>query len=363
MLDSKWLQDAPEPVVDLFSQVEITILKDMARRIAKYDYFIPSAQHQRKLLEAVGESRKAITKALSGITGESERAIRELITEAGNRTIESDTKYYKAAEIYAADKVDEAALNAVLRSGMRQTLGEFKNLSRTTAISGGNQLYNALNTAWLQVSTGAFDAETAIKNAIKQLADTGLYAVDYPTGHHDTLEVSVRRAVLTGANQTALKIQDEYADELGCDLVETTAHAGARPSHAVWQGRVFSRSGKSTKYPSFMEATGYGTVTGLGGVNCQHSYGPYVDGAPRVWTDEQLKKLDEKSITYNGEKLTEYEASQRQRAIERQLRQWKRAEAIGVDGASERVAQWQKTQRDFIRQTGLRRQYSREQIY
>ena len=104
-------------------------------------------------------------------------------------------------------------------------------------------------------------------------------------------------------------------------------------------------------------------MTGLGGVNCRHSYGPYVEGAPRVWTDEQLKKLDEKSITYNGEKLTEYEASQRQRAIERKLRQWKRAEAIGVDGASERVAQWQKTQRDFIRQTGLRRQYSREQIY
>lgn len=362
MLDSKWLQDAPELVVELFSQVEIAILQDMARRITRYDYFIPAAQHQRRILEAVGESRKAITKALSDISGESEQAIRSLITEAGNRTIESDTKYYKAAEIYAADKVDEAALNAVLRSGLRQTLGEFKNITRTTVQAGGNQLYNVLNSAWLQVSTGAFDAETAIVNAVKQLAASGLNAVDYPSGRHDTLEVAVRRAVLTGVNQTALRLQDEYADELDCDLVETTAHAGARPSHAAWQGKVFSRSGKSTKYPSFQAATGYGTVAGLGGVNCRHSYGPYVEGAPRIWTDEQLKKLEEKSISYNGERITEYEASQRQRAIERKIRQWKRAEALGVDGAPEKVALWQETQRDFIRQTGMRRQYGREQI-
>lgn len=368
MLDSKWLQDAPDAVVDLYSRVELTILRDMARRISQYDYFVPSAQHQHKILEAVQESREAIEKELSGLTGKSEKEIRSLLTEAGNRTLETDTAYYKTANIYKADKIDHGAMNAILRSGMKQTAGEFRNLTKTTALAGGNQLYEVLNTAWLQVSTGAFDSNAAILNAIKQLASSGLRSVDYPTGHHDSLEVAVRRAVLTGANQTALKLQDEYAELLGCDLVETTAHAGARPSHALWQGRIFSRSGKSDKYPDFESATGYGTGAGLGGWNCRHSYGPYVEGAPRVWTDDQLKKLEEKNITYNGEALTEYEASQQQRYIERQIRKWKRESAmleeagLSTDESDRKVLEWQARQRDFIQQTGLRRQYERENI-
>ena len=368
MLDSNWLQDAPEEVVELFSQVETVVLRDMARRIVQYDYFIPSAQHQHKLLEAAQESQRAIEKELSSMTGKSEQDIRKLIVEAGNRTIKTDTAYYKATDIYKAEKVDQTALNAVLRSGMRQTLGEFKNITRTTALAGGNQLYNALNTAWLQVSTGAFDVNTAIQNAIKQLAASGLWAVDYPTGHHDTLEVAVRRAILTGANQTALKIQDEYADQLGCDLVETTAHAGARPTHAVWQGRIFSRSGKSTKYPDFRSSTGYGTGAGLGGWNCRHSYGPYVEGAPRVWTEAELKKLEEKSVLYNGKEMTEYEASQQQRYIERQIRKWKRENAmleeagLSTEESTSKIREWQSRQREFIRQTGFQRQYERESV-
>lgn len=173
---------------------------------------------------------------------------------------------------------------------------------------------------------------------------------------------------MTGVNQTAGQLQEELADELGCDLVEVSAHAGARPEHAVWQGKIFSRSGKDPKYPPFHQSSGYGTGAGLCGWNCRHTFGPYIEGSPPVWTEEQLAELNAPKYDYNGKKLTEYEASQQQRYNERQIRRWKREEAAmqaaGLDSseAAGKVKEWQARQRDFIEQTGSKRQYGREQI-
>ena len=66
--------------------------------------------------------------------------------------------------------------------------------------------------------------------------------------------------------------------------------------------------------------------------------------------------------------LTEYEASQRQRQIERNIRKYKREylalDAAGkpTDGAAAKLAKWQSLQKDFIKQTGMKRQYNRERV-
>ena len=125
------------------------------------------------------------------------------------------------------------------------------------------------------MSSGAFDYKSAVKSAVDSLADTMKY-VTYPTGHTDTLEVAARRAVLTGVNQTGAKLQVARADEMGVEFFETTAHGGARPSHAEWQGRQFHRGGAvdymGKHYPDFEAATGYGTGAGLCGWNCRHTF-------------------------------------------------------------------------------------------
>jgi len=191
-------------------------------------------------------------------------------------------------------------------------------------------------------------------------------AAHYPSGHIDSIEVAVRRATITGVNQTCLKVQEARADEMGVDLVETTAHAGARPSHAAWQGQIFSRSGKSTKYPDFVQSTGYGSGAGLGGWNCSHSFRPYIEGMPRAYSKKILKDYGAKNYKYNGEELTEYEALQQQRSIERNIRQWKREtdamKAAGLDTseATRKITQWKKVQNDFLEQTGLKRASNRE---
>lgn len=371
-LDPTRLDSLPNSLVDMYGLVEIDILADMARRIAAYDYFIPAAMHQMQKLEELGAVRNQIITALAAMTGKSQAEIVELLTVASTETVEDDIEYYTRADVYAPDKVDTEALYSNLNAGLLQTQQAFFNITGTTAQTATRQFELALDRAWLQVSTGAFDYNTAVSNAIVDLARNGLGAIEYKSGRVDSLEVAVRRAVLTGINQTALRTQETLADQLGVDLVETTAHGGARPSHAKWQGKVFSRKGRVTvngvTYEDFKKATGYGTAGGLGGVNCRHNFHPYIPGAPRAYSEKQLKEMDAKDVEYNGEMLTQYEASQKQREIERGIRAAKRTaaalEAAGQDASQYRTAIKELRDRyaDFLQQTGLKPQQARTQI-
>lgn len=371
-LDPKMLESLPDTLVDLYGVVEIDILSDMARRISSYDYFIPAALHQNQKLQELGMVQEEIIKRLSALTGQTQAEIIQLLSDASAEAVEDDIDYYTRAEVYEPSKVDTEALYAQLNSGLLQTEQAFFNITRTTANTATKQFERALDRAWLQISTGAFDYNTAVKRAILDLAEQGLGAIEYKSGRVDSIEVAVRRAVVTGANQTALKTQEVLADELEIDLVEVSAHGGARPEHAKWQGKVFSRNGRVTidgvTYEDFRKATGYGTGAGLGGWNCRHTFFPYVPGASRSWTDKELKALEKKDVEYNGEKYTEYEASQIQRGIERDIRKHKRTvaaiEATGGDASEERakLRKAQKSYTDFSEQTGMKKQSARTQI-
>lgn len=371
-LDPNYLQSLPNSLVDTYGLVEMDILSDMARRISTYDYFIPSAQHQMQKLEELSMERSKIIASLSAITGKTQAEIVELLTEAGEVAIADDVEYYKAAQVYAPNKIDKEALYKNLNNGLLHTQQAFKNITKTTANTATKQFENALDRAWTQINVGGMDYNTAIRNAIKDLSEAGIGSIEYKSGRVDNIEVAVRRAIVTGANQTAIKTQETLADELGVDLVETTAHGGARPSHAKWQGQCFSRNGRKViegvVYEDLKTATRYGKVDGLCGINCRHQFKPYVHGTARTWNEKQLAQLDEKNIEYNGEKYTEYEASQIQRGIEREIRKQKRTvaalEAAGLDASAERkkLRAAQKGYTDFTAQTGIRKQTARTQI-
>lgn len=368
MLKPKYIEQLPDAMIQGYSQVEQDILADMARRIASYDYWIPAADWQYRKLIEMGNFHSYVWKALSARTGKTEEELAQLMAQAGAETLSFDRSIYQAHGLSPPPLAASGALQGILREGLKKTKGLFQNLTGTTAGTATQQFETALDRAWLQISSGAFDANAAIRMAVKDLARQGVGAIAYPTGHVDSLEVAVRRAVVTGVNQTALGLQGALAQEMGWDLVETTAHAGARPSHGVWQGRVFSLSGKSQKYPEFAASTGYGTGEGLGGWNCRHSFFPYVEGSPRAYTAERLQEFEAKKYEYKGRKMTEYEASQTQRYHERQIRRWKREnlamEAAGQDTAESaaKLKQWQDTQKQFLAQTGLKRQRDRETV-
>ncbi len=374
MLTPKQLDDYPARLVELYAQVEQDIIADMAARIAAKDLFISSTQWQMDKLLEMGNVQSEIEKQLADATGKSADEIRRIIEEAGYKSLQSDAKIYKKAGLNPLQALQSEAVKQALETGLALTQGEFTNITQTTVNNATMQYFDALDTAYLQVSSGAFDYNIAIRHAIQKLTDNGIAVATYASGHKDYMEVAVRRAALTGLNQASLKAQEALADEMDSDLVEVTAHAGARTgkgvaNHAGWQGKVYSRSGNSKKYPPLIESTGYGTGPGLGGWNCRHNMFPFFEGVSEpTYNQKELDELNAPKYTYNGQELTEYEATQTQRHIERQIRKYKREvagfDAAGIDTATSKtyLRRWQERQRDFIDQTGLKRDYDREQI-
>lgn len=360
MLKPEYLQRVPDGMIKLYAQAEADILADMARRISTYDYWIPAVEHQAKMLEEAGMVREEILARLKTLTGRTDRELRQLMQEAGGAALKSDDAVYRRQGLNPPPVSASADLQKVLQAGYEKTSGAFRNLTLTTARTAVHQFEQALDRAYMQITLGGMDSGAAIRSSIKQLSAEGVGAIRYPTGRTDTIEVAVRRAVVTGVNQTALRLQDARADEMGADLVEVSAHAGARPSHAQWQGGIYSRSGKSRKYPDFVKATGYGTGAGLGGWNCSHSFRPWFEGMSRTYDKALLKEYQAKDYEYNGVKMTEYEALQEQRRIERGIRRWKREQnalqAAGLDSgeASAKITEWNRRQKDFLEQTGLK---------
>lgn len=368
MLTPKYLEQLPDAILELYAQSEMDILANMARRISTYDYWIPAADWQAQKLVEAGIMRDDIVSIMSKMTGKSQAELRKLMQQAGSKTLTTDTEIYESNGLTVPTIRDSEVLTNVLNAGFKATNQTMKNLTKTTANTATKQFEDTLDRAWMQINSGAIDGNAAIRSAIKNLSRQGIGAITYPTGHIDNIEVAVRRAVVTGVNQTCGQLQITLADEVGCDLVETTAHGGARPSHAEWQGKIFSRSGKSKKYPDFRQSTGYGTGAGLCGWNCRHSFHPFFEGSSRAYTDDMLEDYEAKNYTYNGEKMTEYEATQQQREIERNIRRWKREnvamESAGLDTTESayKIKQWQDKQKNFLTQTGLKRQVDREQI-
>ena len=367
MLSPGYLETLPDPVVELIREMEDKILAQMAIRITKYGW-TEQSQWEADRLEAMGVIRSDITRILSQYTGMTEDAIREIVTDAGRESVRQDQQLYEAAGVWSDKAIDRDAMNQIMTAGLNRTQRTFRNLTGTLAKETAKAFTRAMDSAWLAAATGTIDPKTAGRRAIKELCAKGIQTVRYPSGHTDHVEVAVRRALVTGINQSALAVQDELLDELGGDLVETTAHSGARPEHALWQGKVFSRFGRTPGYPTLAAGTGYGTVTGLGGANCRHSYSPFFPGYEPAYSDDILKEYQRKTCTYNGKELTEYEASQQQRYFERGIRRWKREyvamEAAGEDTtqASVKLKQWREREADFLRQTDRRRDSSRSQI-
>lgn len=370
MLSPQYLEQLPEPLIALWQQVEDDILRDIARRIQKMGTITETAAYQAWRLEQTKLLHTDIVKLISKYSGKSETAIRKMLVEAGTQTLRTEDAIHAAAGVTLPEPNKSQNLQNLLNAGYRQTAGTWKNLTATTANTVSRQFEDALDRAWLQVSSGAFDYQTAIRRAIHNLAEH-MDGVTYPSGHRDSLEVAVRRATLTGVNQTCGKLQLERAQEAGCEFVEVTAHVGARDTgsgpanHASWQGKVYHVGGpiyyEGEYYKGFEETTGYGTGPGLCGWNCRHNFFSFWPGiSSRVYTDKQLQAICAKDIEYKGKKYSRYEINQMQRAKERQVRKWKKTylmeKEAGLDTTQSalRLKEARKALSDFAEATGGR---------
>jgi hypothetical protein len=374
MLTADDFDTLADPITRLFADFETSVLEDIARRLRNLDF--TSAAWQAQRVTEAGSLYEDVVKKLARLNHTTEEKIRQVLEGAGVQAVKFDDSIYTEAGLDPKPLNLSPAMLDVLKAGIEKTGGVVTNLTKTTAITSQSAFIKAADLAYMQVSTGAMSYDQAIKAAIKRTAAAGLDVIDFATGHKDKLDVAMRRTVLTGVAQTTNQLTDTRADEMGADLVQVSAHAGARnegppgpANHASWQGKIYSRSGKHPKYPDFVKATGYGTGAGLGGWNCRHTFYPYFEGVSEAaYTRAEVKRLNRQKVKYQGKDIDQYQASQIQREIERRIRYWKRQaaalEAGKQDATAEtaKVKEWQNIMRDFIRQTDLDRQRVREQV-
>lgn len=375
-------------IIALYQQLEEDILSAIVRRMLKMGYVSDATKHQIEVLQAAGLLYDDIIQLIADRTDASTAQVKALFEDAGVQTVAIDNDIYEKAGEIPVDIRQDDSMKQVLEAGYKKTLGTMQNLVRTTANNAQTAFIQTCDRIYMQVASGAFSYQEAIRNALRALADTGAY-ITYPTGHTDRLDVAVRRCVLTGVSQTAAAVAKQQAENTDCKYMELTAHSGARPEHAKWQGQLVIIKGKRTKLYIdglkifTLSEIGYGEGAGFKGWNCRHNWHPYYVGySTPNYTQEELKKLDEPCIPYNGKLYTEYEISQMQRAGERKVRAWKRrciTAQEGVNSAADDVtkataqAEYSKSAvhlksneeklKDFCKQTGQDRDRFREQVY
>lgn len=332
MLTPDYYFNCTDDIIEVYSKLDQSITRDIARRILKAGYVTEGAKWQIQVEREAGLLYDDIISSIAEYTETSESAVKALFEDAGITSKDFDDKIYKEVGKTPIPLKSSQAMLQVLQAGIEKTNGLLSNLTKTTALSAQTAFIDACTLAEMEITSGAFDYNTAIRHAVESAISQGCY-VEYASGARATLEAAVRRAVMTGVSQTTGEISLANAKEMGTDLMEITAHGGARPSHAVWQGQIVCISGKRSGYLTLSDI-GYGEVTGFKGVNCRHDWYPFLEGVSTLaHTKKELEDLKNATVTYNGKEIPLYEAQQKQRAMERIIRE-ERRKALGYEEAA-----------------------------
>lgn len=326
-----------------FSDLEIRIMEDIVRRIKKTGEITSTADWQINRLRILGYSSEDIEQMLKETLNKTYPEIFELYDKV------IDWEYVRNKDIYEQINAEfipyeeNEELQQLTEGFIQQSNADLKNITQSLGfyLNYGNgdpvltplaEVYQKyLDAACMDIVTGAFDYNSVLRRVVTQLTNSGLRQIDYASGRANRVDVAARRAVMTGVSQLTGKISDMNAEKLGTEYFEVAWHAGARPSHAVWQGKVWSKK-------ELVTVCGLGTGPGLLGWNCYHEYYPFFLGiSERNWTDEWLAEQDrEENIpkTFHGKEYTLYEAKQRQRQMETAMRaQREKVKLLDAGGA------------------------------
>lgn len=333
MISPAKLDKLPTEVVSLVQELQEEIISDICRRVSKANYLTPTAEWELYKANQLNLSYKEVNRRIAKQLKVRERKVQELYTDTVKQALKDDADIYRIAAAMGklpdstGAKIDKyfrsASFSQLLSKGLQNSKGQMRNLCNSMAAETNRQLSDAMDLAHLKVISGAFSYNDAIYSAVRSLADKGITRVEYPSGRHDNADVCVRRAVLSSVNKSCCDIQLDLAHEIGSNYVEVTAHIGARPSHAEWQGQIYSLVRGDPKYPYFYDATGYGTGEGLGGWNCRHNFFPYFEGIDTPYHTPDFAKSENDEY---------YALTQKQRGYERAVRDSKR-QLAALDGA------------------------------
>lgn len=314
MLTPEYLLEISEKITPKIRRIEDQTIQKIAKRIKRG----VTPDYELGLMLRIGYEAKDIQKALEKELGHITKEMQSIINEGIKQAYDNDVKLYKEG----GKQLNNPQVIKQMEIYAERSLNKFKNLTRNTGTVHQGvfkpidvYVQNVIDESLLSVSSGLFDYTTAITRSLRQLGNEGIRFMHYESGRRISIEAAVRSNILTTLSQVTGKMSEINADEMGQDLMMITAHLGARPTHAVWQGEVVSRSGQRG-YLS-VDDIGYGDVEGFKGANCRHDWYPYFEGI-----SQPIKIPEEpEPIEYLGKERTYYECTQIQRRMERQMRQ------------------------------------------
>lgn len=324
------IEALPSAMEQLYRSLQLNIMSDLTERLkANGEEITSAADWQINRLYELGVSKDEIDSLIQSTLDvsddEIDRIYDEVVKSGYARNEELYTSKGKEYISYAENK----QLQQLVKAVKNQTKSEYRNITGSLGFAVRNAdntlsftpladfYQRTLDNGLMQIASGAVDYNTVLKKAVKAMTDSGLRTVDYASGWSNRVDVAARRALMTGFNQVVAKVNEDNAEQLGTEYFEVSYHRGARPTHQVWQGRVYSKKELET-------VCGLGTVTGLCGANCYHSYSPFIKGIDTpTYSEEELDRMNEDENApkeYNGKEYTAYEAQQKQRQLETAMR-------------------------------------------
>lgn len=323
MLNPDYLLRISEGSEEIASQLHNDIIKRIVNRIMlrigrREEYLLTSQdQWQISTLQQAGYLLEDIQQEIAKYTKLQQEEIKEAMEDAGVKALEYDDKIYRDVGLSPVPLTQSPHLIRIMQRNYEATIGEWNNFTRTMALEAQKNFIYQVDKAYNLVSTGAMSYTEAVRDAVNSIISEGA-TVKYANGHEDKIETATLRAIRTGISQATSQIQMARALEMGAEKAIVSSHLGARPSHQVWQGKVFTLEELQSTNEGM---PALGTITGLCGINCRHSWSVWFDGM-----DNPFEHYD------SEENKAQYEKEQRQRVLERRIRNTKR-EVMGLKEA------------------------------
>lgn len=388
------IADISEPIEQLYSDLTDELLINIAKHLSKATATW-SALHEIETLQEMGQLTEENIKIINGYVKRMPKEIKDAMNESRlealgeieQKLADAAAQGYLTAPVtdgtvevtqalsnQAANQlniVNQTMLNSSLeayQTGVYQFREEM-NKAAIDTIETEQQLQSAqheIDKAAASVVEGTENRTKALRKCIRKLNDSGIIGYYDRLNRAWTAEAYVNMDIRTTVHNTYIKSIQTRQQEYGTDVFQVSSHAGARPLCYPYQGKFYSWSGRSgeitlgdgKKYPfEPISVTSYGEPAGLFGINCGHVPYPMINNV-----SEPVKE----DIPNEEENTLEYQESQEQRLLERQIRNAKREVELLGDLAEEkdieRVKRAQARMREFIKDTGRTRRYDREQI-
>lgn len=383
------------PIADAYMSVEERLLVRIARQLTLNDdhQLNEVSKWQIKQLAKHGllrqDAHKIIAAGTKGIPGNVAETVRQAIDDTlaeddiqdmwhNQQFAESAAnamKHYRnqAKDVYnqvntvmkyKAESTFVRAVNTVAEKWTQEQRREQSEIAKK------QDILNILNSNTASVVSGAESRTKAVRTTIHEMAEKGIPAFVDKSGREWSPEAYVNMDIRATVKNTALEAQFSTMDSLGQDVFEVSSHPGSRPKCRPWQGKLISRSGKTTEITDIngrkhkvipLPQTSFGEPDGLFGINCGHR--------PRGVSDGLFRKS---SVEYDDEEDKElYNKVCKQRELERKVRKSKTEadmlEAAGdTEGAKQvrqRVTEQNKALKSYCDSNGLKYRSDRVRTY